>query len=54
MLKIIKFFLFFPGAIIVALGAGAAGVFSNDDDLWKIIEKVFYSSVSLFNDCVLI
>lgn len=25
---------------MVALGAGAAGVYSNDDDLWKTLDKV--------------
>lgn len=25
---------------MVALGAGAAGVYSNDDDLWQTLNKV--------------
>lgn len=32
------------GAMMIALGAGASGVFSNDNDLWKILEKASYVS----------
>lgn len=42
---------FILGAMSVALGTGAAGVFSNDDDLWNYLTMVssFYKMQSLCN-----
>ena len=41
----------FPGAIDVALGAGAAGAYTNSSELWTHLEKVHHFQRKLL--CVL-
>ena len=40
------------GAVAVALGSSAAGVYSNDEALWKIFEQVFDYSIRKVNSVI--